>query len=245
MKKIVVFSLFISTYSCIYAQIGVNTPKPTKTLDVNGNMRIRKLDIINSPVNVLAVDHEGSVKKREDIQLSPSLGDIKYGMQKNDHSGWFLINGRNINTLPFEKIKKNAYTLGFSDYLWDARDRYIKYTSGSNGSLGGSHTVKLTTQNLPSYNVSTASATSGGHSHNLLDHHMGSAGLYAVNDRRGKPNNKTGVDKRFQDRTQTRNTNANSWSHTHTATASIEGQGQTFSIEPEYLTMNLFIYLGE
>ncbi|WP_131797490.1 hypothetical protein [Chryseobacterium cucumeris] len=243
MKKII-FGLLISMSASISAQIGVKTSNPTATLDVNGNMRIRRLDVVNAPVNVVAVNNEGYIKKRENIKLSHSLGDIKYGMQKNDHSGWFLINGRIISSLPSEKVRKNAISLGFSTYLWDARNKYVKYTTEANGSTGGSHTVKLTTQNLPSYSVSATSGTSGGHSHTLTDHHLGPAGLNGIT-RRGTPNNNTGINKRFQDRTQTRNTSSNSWNHTHTASASIEDQGQAFSIEPEYLTMNMFIFLGE
>lgn len=60
-KSIYLLSLLSSS---LYSQVGINTDTPTKELDVNGEVRIRTVEISTSTDDIsLVVDSEGVVKK--------------------------------------------------------------------------------------------------------------------------------------------------------------------------------------
>lgn len=92
-----------------------------------------------------------------------SYGDIKYSFNITDHNGWYLLNGRTINSLP-ASIQSIATSLGFTTSLPDARDRVLKTKTGTEalGGIGGSNTLTITQSNLPNVTLSAnISATSG------------------------------------------------------------------------------------
>lgn len=61
MKKL--SSLFLVLPFMVIAQVGINTTTPTKTLDVNGEARIRNTPTATGSYSVLVVDSDGNVKK--------------------------------------------------------------------------------------------------------------------------------------------------------------------------------------
>ncbi|MBK1896336.1 hypothetical protein [Chryseobacterium paridis] len=79
MKKLKVFIFVIIaqfSYS-LNAQIGINTTSPTATLDVNGDLRIRKVDSISSaPKYILTPDDNGVVQKVNVDKLSDSNPEV-------------------------------------------------------------------------------------------------------------------------------------------------------------------------
>lgn len=99
-------------------------------------------------------------------------GSIKESFKTADHSGWYLLDGRAVSSLP-ANIRSIAVSLGFSTNLPNAKDRVLKSKTGSEvlGSTGGSNTLTITKDNLP--NVSLAgtftgtSANGGAHTHSL------------------------------------------------------------------------------
>lgn len=69
MKKLLIVTM-LAVASFAHAQIGVNTTEPTKTLDVNGELRIRTTPSEGStPATTLAVDDSGNVVKSNRLSL--------------------------------------------------------------------------------------------------------------------------------------------------------------------------------
>lgn len=61
MKKLI--NLFCFLPFMVMAQVGINTTTPTKTLDVNGEARIRNTPTATGSYSILVVDSEGNVQK--------------------------------------------------------------------------------------------------------------------------------------------------------------------------------------
>ncbi|WP_299681587.1 hypothetical protein [uncultured Dokdonia sp.] len=69
MKKLLIVTM-LAVASFANAQIGINTTAPTKTLDVNGELRIRTTPTEGStPATTLAVDDSGNVVKSNRLSL--------------------------------------------------------------------------------------------------------------------------------------------------------------------------------
>lgn len=63
MKKIYL-PLFLLFFTSGFAQVGINTQSPTRTLDVNGNARIRNIDLQTTAPNFVVVsDADGNIRK--------------------------------------------------------------------------------------------------------------------------------------------------------------------------------------
>lgn len=234
--------VLVSFFSTAFTQVGINTTSPTKTLDINGNMRIRQMNTMSGSV-VLTVDNNGNVYKADGVKLTPALGEIKYGMQKADHSGWYILNGRTTASISSAIARNNAITL-FGSVLYDSRNRYIKDTNETPGTINGSNTYTLTQSNMPSYSVvSGLTGSSGNHNHTDTDNYLGFPGNN-VAARTGLRINANAT-YYFTNTSTTATASTNTWNHNHTASGSTGGSGQAFSIEPMYLTANVFVYLGE
>lgn len=62
--KFLTSTLFVLfSISLTSAQVGINTDHPTKTLDINGELRIRTIPNNSSPLNLLATDANGNITK--------------------------------------------------------------------------------------------------------------------------------------------------------------------------------------
>jgi hypothetical protein len=183
---------------------------------------------------------------------SKNVGDIKTSVKTSDHNGWYLLNGRNVTTLPAE-AQYGAESLGFSDRLPDATDRVLKGKTSNEilGSVGGDNSLGLTQANLPNINLSgTINGTAlnaGSHTHNAAE------GGFLLG---GTTLNSNGTGSYEDSATATAwggiglmpNTSP-SGTHSHTvtgtATVSTGGTGKSLDNRSAYLVVNTFIYLGE
>lgn len=229
-----------SFFSYAFAQVGINTTSPTKTLDVNGNMRIRQVNAVSGS-SILTLDNNGNVYKADGVKLFPAVGEIKYGMQQADHSGWYLLDGRTAASIASVVARNNAILL-FGSVLYDSRNRYIKDTTETTGTVNGNNSYTLTQSNMPGYTVvSGVTGSSGNHSHTANDNYLASPGNSAA--RTGIQSGSTNFF--FTVTSTSATTSTNTWNHNHTASGSTGGGGQAFSIEPAYITANIFVYLGQ
>lgn len=237
MKNIYTLLILIFLSNISTAQIGINTGTPTKTLDVNGETRIRSLPSAGSVSGkfILTVDTSGNINKINGI--AGTIGDMKNGLQTTDHNGWYLMDGRNVSTLSTTP-RNNAATIGITTTIPNMADRMIRtLTSGqTRGTLAGSNTITLTAANLPNYNLATVTlAAAGNHNHTWYDEYDYStpgAGLqYGPYYNHGLT-------------TRTVGTSA-AGNHAHTVSAATGGTSQVLNILPEYIVVNTFIYLGQ
>jgi microcystin-dependent protein len=227
-------ALLISSH--FYSQVGVNTPTPTKMLDINGNLRVRKVpDVTTQTVSNLLADATGIISVSA-VPISASgytVGDIKKGFQPKDHNGWYLLDGRAINLLLGGQA--GAASLGLTA-LPDARGRFLKTKAATEtlGSVGGSNNRTLTQANLPAYNYTGSTNASGDHTHPFTELGVIGGGDIQI---------LAGPNPTFKYTTIGRTTNP-AGNHNHTATVANEGGGGSFSILPKNITVNTFIFLG-
>ncbi len=176
------------------------------------------------------------------------IGDIKYSYAISDHSGWYLLNGRTITSLP-TNAQNVANSLGMSMNIPDATDKIFK-AKGAEAlySIGGSNTTFLSQSQLPNVNFTGTTSSDGAHTHTFGDkYHSTDEDLNVVTSLLGilsgvglnilvtSVGNNTEI-------TSTDTTSSDGL-HSHTATLNSGGSGNTL---PEVSTfqLNAFVYLG-
>lgn len=76
--------------SIVFSQVGINTTTPTNTLDVNGDLRVRQIDVATeTPEYILAPDANGVITKTLTSSLGGGGGGADTGniIVKNIYSG--------------------------------------------------------------------------------------------------------------------------------------------------------------
>jgi len=225
-------AMLISSH--FFSQIGINTPNPTKMLDINGNVRVRTVpDVTTQTVKNLLADANGNISVSTLTVSGNTVGDIKKGFQPTDHDGWYLLDGRATNLLLGGQA--GAASLGLTA-LPDARGRFLKTKSATEtlGSVGGSNSRTLTQANLPLYDYTGSTNAAGGHAHILTELGVIGGGDIQI---------LSGPNYTVKYATITRTTNP-AGNHIHTATVNNKGGGSSFSVLPKNITVNTFIFLG-
>ncbi len=163
---------------------------------------------------------------------SKKIGDVKYGFQSSDHNGWYLLDGRSINSLS-SVAKNSAITLGYASSLPDNQNRFLKtkLSSENTGATGGG-AVALSRANLPNINFTGTTNSMGAHTHTYTDNSSATAASASGSN---NPISNSGNG----------NYNTNSaGDHSHTLSVSSGGSNSPINYAPPYVTANMFIYLG-
>lgn len=202
-----------------------------------------------------------------------SIGDVKTGMQVNDHNGWVRLDGRLKSSLTASQ-QLQANLLGIGDNLPNATNAVLMQSSGTLGSVTGSMSRTIAQTNLPNVSFNGTAATAGDHSHSVdppntatewngnHSHSIGRRsnsdnGAFDTGDGRRWENSASTTDRAYFGEFQTSaagNHNhtmniapfnsASSGSHSHTVSVSSGGSGAALDITPKSLSVNTFIYLG-
>ncbi|MEI7487169.1 MAG: hypothetical protein WCJ72_07115 [Chryseobacterium sp.] len=164
----------------------------------------------------------------------PRIGDIKSSVVTTDHDGWYLLNGRNITTLPTIS-QTNASTLGFTTTLPNSSDRILKgkNTSEALAAVGGNNSYSITQANLPNLSITGSTAQSGAHIHNYTNR-----GVNYWNYNTGGQNTTRTIN------TETRTTGA-AGDHQHTFSVPSGGTNVAINQYPKHMVVQNFIYLGK
>lgn len=226
--------LYLDTVNDIY-RIGLTNGKlgdvSNKTLGQIDSIKTENnfLKIYSASTNVDSVD-------LSNIGSGATVGDVKFGFINADHSGWYLLDGRLITSLPATALA-NAISLGFATNLPDATDRVLKHPSATeaNGDVGGNATTTLTQANLPNVNFTGTTGNQAAHSHDIQN--MTNAQNRMVN------NSDSNLDVYIRAGGNTTTTSA-AGDHSHTVTVPTGGTDTPFDNYQPYLVSNIFIYLG-
>lgn len=162
-----------------------------------------------------------------------TIGDIVYSSLTADHSGWYLLNGRAITTLP-ANAQTNATNLGFTINLPNAQDRILKHPSATQniGDTGGQANTILTQANLPNITFNGTTSTNGNHTH-TVNRAIGTDQVRHPSDANRTFFNQGGT-----------STTSTSGNHNHTVSVNSGGSNQAFDRYQPYIVFNTFIYLG-
>ena len=144
-----VTNLFVAANGNVGIGNGQNTP--ASKLDVNGAVKCTDFRLQSASA--------GAGKYLQSNQFGDAtwatiaavtVGDTKYGYQTADHNGWLRLDGRSISTLTAAQ-QAAAATLGFAGIIPNTANRYPKAANGTVGVFGGSQTgtTTLTANNIP------------------------------------------------------------------------------------------------
>lgn len=177
------------------------------------------------------------------------IGDIKYSYSISDHSGWYLLNGRTIASLP-TNAQNVANGLGMLTNIPNAENRTLK-AKGAEAlySTGGSNTTFLSQTQLPNVNFMGSTTSDGGHSHSFNDrYHSTDEDLNVVTSLLGILGavvlNILDTHVGDKDEVVSSDTSSSAGAHTHVATLNSGGSGQTLP-EVSSIQLNAFVYLGK
>ncbi|MEO8516393.1 MAG: hypothetical protein ABI426_06595, partial [Flavobacterium sp.] len=175
-----------------------------------------------------------------------ALGDIKYSLAVADSKGWFLLDGRNITTLP-AIAQYNATAMGFGTNLPDESGKFIKGNNGeeSNGSSAGNNIITLLQSNLPNITYTATTNITGDHTHTYTDSYNNTEVLGLITNVLGLVplfTEVVGANDSVPANLFATNSSGN---HSHTITVPSGGSGITINATPKYLVTNVFVYLGE
>lgn len=200
---------------------------------------------------------------------SSQYGDVKTGMQVNDHNGWVRLDGRLKSSLTASQ-QQQANVLGIGDNLPNATNAVLMQSSGTLGSVTGSMSRTLVQNQLPNISpnitINGTIATmqdAGSHEHSIrvVPNATGGYASFGAGPLAFKSGMAptTEADADTTDRTANASyvttgiigsagTHSHSINtHSHTATSSsINGDvtQQSIDITPQRLIVNTFIYLG-
>lgn len=177
--------------------------------------------------------NDGTSWDRLEVQ-TPSVGDIKYSSVSTDHDGWYLLNGRQITSLP-SAAQTNSSSLGFTNTLPNSTDRYLKAKTGTEvlGSTAGNTNITLTQANLPNTAYSASTLSSPTHNHTYSDR---ASGLV---------NSSESTTTSVIDNGSATSTTSSAGAHAHTFSIPLGGSGTPLDLEPKYLSTYIFVYLGQ
>lgn len=94
-----------------------------------------------------------------------TIGDIKQGLQANDHNGWIKLNGRAKSTLTTTQ-QAAATSLGIGTSIPNAAGAYLSQTGTTLGGMSYANTKNIAQNNLPNVTLGgSAAAVDISHSH--------------------------------------------------------------------------------
>jgi hypothetical protein len=250
MKEIFCFILLLNSL-LTKAQVGIGTANPQATLDVReanpssptieAGIAVPQVNILPSSgnragqliyltTNNLYYYYDGSSWNPLISQVA-TIGDVKYGYQNADHSGWILLNGRLKSSLTASQ-QTRATSLGFGANLSNISDKSIVGASPTKtlNTTGGNATATIAQNQLP--NVTLTTSSNGAHTHKAG---KSTSYLLAFGFSQNLSPSVAGDDE----------DTSSAGAHNHTTT-SINGNvvQQPLNIQNPYLALNGFIYLG-
>ncbi|MGK6341162.1 hypothetical protein ACMGDK_02920 [Chryseobacterium sp. DT-3] len=172
-----------------------------------------------------------------------NIGDVKPSFSKSDHSGWVKLDGRPVGNLTSTQ-RAAANSLGFSSYIPNATSSYLVQDGTRLGSINSNNSRTISRNQLPNFQLSGTT--------NSVEPTI----KYDIINNNGKPATdnysytflagKIGTGTRNRDNVNTNALHQNPHSHSFT-TNSVNGgvAQQAINIQPQSLSVNMFVYLGK
>jgi len=213
---------------------GVLTTSPTQTIDVNGSVRIQTLNKVAGVIS----NAQGVLLNNPDFF---DVGDVKPSFLTSDHDGWYLLDGRDITTLPQTAQNNASDILGITTLLPDATGRYSMGTTGATGAVSGRSTATLTRANLPNVNLSYTTDAEAGHTHAMTYQRIRTTTEFGG----GNNIHVYWLAGTIVGGGGPYNISSSMIGHNHTYTVNSGGTATPINIQPAALNANYFVYLGQ
>jgi len=152
MKNELIATLLLFSINILSAQVSedllVNIHSVTNTEMNSLNPNPGSLVFNTSTNKVYAYD--GTLWEK--VSNNNAFGDIKSGIQQNDHNGWVKLDGRAITELTVtQQVQANAF--GFQTNLPNASNTYLSQNGSTLGSVSGSNTKTIARNQLPLFTL--------------------------------------------------------------------------------------------
>lgn len=183
------------------------------------------------------------------------IGDVKYSLRSDDHLGWVVCDGRSLSRETYSELfniigttygSNNSTTFN----LPDCRGRVLGgsgfgsgLTERSAGTLLGSETHTMTTNQMPSHTHTGTTSSDGSHTHtsNAIGGSLGLVSSDGVNTAAGGLDNSSGEPNLYTAPVAL-SINSNG-SHSHTFTTGSTGLSQAFNImQPTAFIGYVFVF---
>ncbi|WP_145953290.1 hypothetical protein [Chryseobacterium indologenes] len=174
---------------------------------------------------------------------SSNIGDIKASFSVSDHSGWVKLDGRPVGGLTSTQ-RTAANSLGFTSYIPNATDSYLVQDGKRMGSINSNNSRIISRNQLPNFQLSGTT--------NSAEPTI----MYDIINNNGRPATDTfsytflagkiGTGTRNLDHVNTNVLHQNPHSHSFN-TNSVNGgvAQQSINVQPQSLSVNMFVYLGK
>ncbi len=227
-----------------------NTTPAAERLDVvEGNVRVRTINTnVGATTDKAVVADATGVLKTVSLPAGALIGDIKPGFQTGDHSGWVRLDGRLKSSLSASQ-QTAATSLGFGTNLPNATNSYLSQNGTTLGSISSANTKVINQNNLPNVTLGGSTNTvqpairydiKNGSGANQAQIANGPSVIFLAAD----GTNGIGV---YNDDVVNNNILSQN-SHNHTITTESINGGviqQALNIQPQTMSVNMFVYLGQ
>ncbi|MEN5306543.1 hypothetical protein ABE425_03450 [Chryseobacterium cucumeris] len=174
---------------------------------------------------------------------SANIGDIKASFSVSDHNGWVKLDGRPTGSLTTTQ-RAAANSLGFASYIPNASNSYLVQDGTRLGSINSNNSRTIARNQLPDFQLSgTTSSADPTIMYDIINNNGRPAtDTYSYTFLAGK----IGTGTRNLDHVNTNVLHQNPHSHSFN-TNSVNGgvAQQSINIQPQSLSVNMFVYLGK
>ncbi|RKE82807.1 beta strand repeat-containing protein [Chryseobacterium sp. AG363] len=174
---------------------------------------------------------------------SANIGDIKASFSVSDHNGWVKLDGRPTGGLTTTQ-RAAANSLGFASYIPNASNSYLVQDGTRLGSINSNNSRIIARNQLPDFQLSgTTSSAEPTIKYDIINNNGRPAtDTYSYTFLAGK----IGTGTRNLDHVNTNVLYQNPHSHSFN-TNSVNGgvAQQSINIQPQSLSVNMFVYLGK
>lgn len=171
-----------------------------------------------------------------------NYGDIKSGLQTQDHNGWVKLDGRPTGSLS-QAQRQRAESIGLTPYLPNASNSYLVQNGSTLGSISGANTKTIARNQLPNATLNgTTTSVAPTIRYDIINN--GSRAAIDTNSYTFLAGY-IGQGTRNEDVVNTNVLSQVSHNHSFT-TSSINGgvSQQALDTTPKSLSVNMFVYLG-
>lgn len=175
LQKTYLFAALVAS-GFIFAQVGINTPSPTKILDVNGDMRVRTLNSVYAPnvAYVIMADTDGNLYKSTPLDTMFSTGIYVKSTSVNNWNN-IKVGGKGTT---FDFTGRAAIGSGVDFTFSVFYDYGTGFTVVSSPVAQSGSSISVTGTNSTSFTVSiTASGTTYNFIYTVTDPNTSTSGL--------------------------------------------------------------------
>lgn len=118
-------------FSQYTGKVGINCTEPTKTLDINGNLRVRDIQEVPTAIYLLASDEQGNVFKVKLSSVTQQQSNCPEFLKSESNANYIKFRSKNALNYPSNSIIINGLTFTNAGYWIENGYHYYTWTNTS------------------------------------------------------------------------------------------------------------------